>query len=116
MLAGDVETLETLWHEELRVQTPEGVLLDKADDLEHHRSGRQKLTKLLTSELVVALHGADLAVTTLAVELEGTFDGHAVGGRFRAIRTWHRAHDGPWQVIAGSLTRVLPRSPSMQSH
>lgn len=106
MLASDVETLETLCHEALLFHTPEGVLLRKEDDLENHRSGRQKLTKLQTSELVVELHGADLAVTTLRVDLEGTFDEQAFGGQFRAIRTWRRDHDGPWQIIAGAITRT----------
>lgn len=107
MLASDVETLEALCHEALLFQTPEGVLLRKEDDLDNHRSGRQKLTKLATSELVVELFGADLAVTTSLVDLEGAFDGSAFAGRFRAIRTWRREHDGPWQIIAGAITRLV---------
>ncbi len=106
MLASDVETLETLIHEALLFQTPEGVLVRKEDDLENHRNGRQKLSKLVTSELVVELFGADLAVTTLLVDLEGAFDGHAFAGRFRAIRTWRREHERAWQIIAGAITRV----------
>jgi hypothetical protein len=39
MLAGDVEELDRLLHPELLAVGPDGPMIDKAGDLEAHRSG-----------------------------------------------------------------------------
>lgn len=104
LLAGDVVVLDRLLHDSLLFTTSAGTLVRKEEDLENHRTGRQKLERLATRDLVVELHGGDLGVVTLLADLEGTFDGRAFGGHFRYLRTWRRDDDGVWRVIAGAVT------------
>jgi ketosteroid isomerase-like protein len=106
MLASDVPVLDRLIHDALLFSTPTGAIARKEEDLENHRTGRQKLTKLVQRDLVVELVSDDLGIVTVVAELEGTFDGAPFGGTVRYIRTWHRPHEGEWQIVAGAVTAV----------
>lgn len=106
MLESDVAVLDQLIHESLVFSSPMGALVRKDDDLENHRSGRQKLTKLVPRDLVIELFGDDLGIVTVLTEVEGTFDGQPFGGTFRYVRTWRR-ENGNWQVIAGAVTAAV---------
>ncbi len=106
MLAGDVPTLDRLIDDALLFVGPTGALFRKEEDLENHRSGRQRLTKLAQRDLAVELFGDDIAVVTLLADLEGTFDARPFGGTFRYIRTWQRQTDGAWRIIGGAVTAV----------
>jgi ketosteroid isomerase-like protein len=106
MLASDVDSLDRLLDDALLFASPTGALVRKHEDLENHRTARQKLTKLEPRDLVVELFGGDLGIVTVLTDLEGTFDGRPFGGTFRYIRTWHRGEDGAWRVIAGAATAV----------
>lgn len=108
MLEGDVSTLDRLLDDELVFVGPGGELATKADDLENYRSATQKIARHVPSALTIVLHGDDIAVSSVVVDLEGTFRGQPFGGTFRYTRTWRRAHDGIWRVIAGAVVGVLP--------
>ncbi len=103
MLASDVEVLDLLIDDALLFCDPSGELVRKDDDLENHRSGRQKLTNLVTRDLQIELFGDDVGVVSGIAELAGTFDGAAIGGTFRVLRTWRREHDGQWRIVAGAI-------------
>jgi ketosteroid isomerase-like protein len=102
MLAGDVEALDQLIHDELLFVGPTGALARKADDLENYRRGRQRMTKIEPRNLVIELFGDDIGVATVLTELEGVFDGSPFSGTFRYIRTWRR-EAGRWQIIGGAV-------------
>lgn len=109
MLAGDVEVLERLLHEDLLFLGPTGALVGKADDLDAYRSGRQRITRVAPRELVVQLHGPDVGVVTVIAELEGSVDEVVFAGTYRYLRTWRR-EDSRWQVVAGAVMRVAEAS------
>jgi ketosteroid isomerase-like protein len=105
MLAGDVGALERLFHDELLLVGPTGALARKDEELEAYRSGRQRLVRIATRELVVELHGPDVGVVSVIAELEGSHDGIPFTGAHRYLRTWRR-ESGLWQVVACSVVRV----------
>lgn len=105
MLASDVDALDRLLDDALVFSGPTGVLVRKEEDLENHRSGRQRLTGLVTRELVVELFD-DVAIVTTLADLTGTFDGASFAGTYRYIRTWRRGPEGAWRIIAGAVTTL----------
>src|SRR4051812_35744522 len=88
MLSSDIAALDRLIDDALLFSSPTGSLVRKHEDLENHRAGRQKLTKLESRELVVELFGDDLGVVMTLADVEGTFEGHPFDGTFRYLRTW----------------------------
>ncbi len=104
MLAGDVERLDDLIDDALVFVTPAGALVRKDEDVDNHRSGALKLTRMDPRELFVELFGEDIGVATVLVDLEGSLGETTFAGTFRYVRTWRRSQ-GTWRVIAGA---VLP--------
>jgi ketosteroid isomerase-like protein len=102
MLAGDVEALDRLIHDDLLFLGPTGALARKAEDLENHRQRRQRMTKIEPRDLSIELFGEDIGIATVLTELEGVFDDVSFSGTFRYIRTWRR-EAGRWQIIAGAV-------------
>jgi ketosteroid isomerase-like protein len=107
MRTNDVERLDTLLHEDLLFNTPDGVTATKAMDLANYRSGNIHLQTVAASDQIVHVIG-DTAVVAVTVELKGNYLGQVLNGTFRYIRAWKRDDDG-WKVIAGS---VVPLSTS----
>ncbi|HKG91502.1 MAG TPA: nuclear transport factor 2 family protein [Gemmatimonadaceae bacterium] len=103
-LAGDVAALERLIDDELVFTGPNGALFTKQDDLDAHRSGSIRITRLEPSEERIQLHG-DVAVVIVRMEMAGTFFGDPFGGSFRYTRVWRRRPDG-WRVVAGHVSAV----------
>ena len=101
-LASDVDELDRLLHPDLLAVGPDGGLVDKAADLEAHRSGVFKIHELSEEELEVRVDG-DTAVTFVVLHLRGEIAGDEVSGRMRYTRTWSR-DGGAWRVIAAHIT------------
>ena len=100
-LASDVDELDRLLHPDLLAVGPDGGLVDKAADLEAHRSGVFKIHELSEEELEVRVDG-DTAVTFVVLQLRGEIAGDEVSGRMRYTRTWSR-DGGAWRVIAAHI-------------
>lgn len=107
MLGGDVEALERLLHDEGIFVGPTGARVEKADELDAYRTGRQRFTRLASRELAVQLHGHDVGVVTVIAEVEGTVDAAPFAGTYRHVRTWHR-ESGLWQIVAAVAVGMGP--------
>ena len=105
MRASDVEALDRLLHPELVAVGPDGRLVDKAGDLDAHRSGVFTITELEEEDVRVKVIGTT-AITFVVLRVSGTIAGGEVGGRLRYTRTWVR-DGGCWRVVAA--TSVQPR-------
>ena len=103
--AGDVDALDALLDDRLVATGPDGASFDKADDLEAHRSGALRITKLVQEDLDVLLDG-DVAITRVTVSAEAVQGGVPMAGRLKYTRTWVRRDDG-WRVL-GAHFSVLP--------
>lgn len=101
MLASDVVALDSLLADGLIFIGPTGNVFSKDDDLDLHRSGRQRLNKAEWRSVEVVMHGSS-AVTLVIANLAGTFDGAEFSGDFRYCRFWAKA-DAGWRVVGGSV-------------
>ncbi len=104
MLHSNLSVLDALIADGLLFVAPDGSIVGKAADLELHRSGAQRLSQLDFTDLLVRAHG-EVAVTTVAAVVSGTFNAQPFSGGFRYLRTWARTRAG-WQVVAGSASSM----------
>ena len=100
-LASDVGELDRLLHPDLLAVGPDGSLVDKAADLEAHRTGVFEIHELSEEDVQVRVAG-DTAVTFVVLQLRGAIAGEAVAGRMRYTRTWSR-DGGAWRVLAAHI-------------
>jgi ketosteroid isomerase-like protein len=98
MLASDVEALDALLADDLSFVDATGKTWTKADDLNGHRYGMQRIEKLDVEEQSVRVYGG-FAVTVTRVALSGTFAGTPFAGSLRYTRTWGEIA-GTWRVVA----------------
>ncbi|CAM3684279.1 nuclear transport factor 2 family protein [Isoptericola cucumis] len=99
--AGDVDALEVLLHPRCVGSGPDGSVFSKEDDLESHRSGSLRITRLEEESLDVQ-EDASSGVTRLVAAVEAIQDGAAVSARLTYTRLWVRADEG-WLVLAATL-------------
>ena len=104
-LASDVGELDRLVDEALVFIGPNGAVYGKNDDLDAHRRGLIRITRLEPSEERVRLFG-HIAVVSVRMEMSGTFEGVAFAGPFRYTRVWRAVGDG-WRIVAGHVSAVL---------
>lgn len=103
-LAGDAAALERLVDDALVFTGPDGLLYGKQDDLDAHRNGWVRITRLEPSEERV-LRLDDVAVLSVRMDMAGTFKGAPFAGTFRYTRVWCARPDG-WRVVAGHVSAV----------
>ena len=103
-LAGDVAALDRLVDDALVFTGPDGLLYGKQDDLDAHRQGWVRITRLEPSEERVQRFG-DVAVIVVRMEMAGTFWGEPFAGTFRYTRVWCARPDG-WRIVAGHVSAV----------
>lgn len=104
-LAGDVQELDRLVDDALVFTGPNGAVYGKQDDLEAHRRGVIRITRLDPSEERIQRFG-HIAVVSVRMEMSGTFEGAIFAGPFRYTRVW-RAHADGWRIVAGHVSAVL---------
>jgi hypothetical protein len=103
-LTGDVAALDRLVDAALVFTGPDGAVYGKADDLDAHRQGWIRITRLEPSDERIQRFGS-LAVVSVRMEMAGTFKGAAFGGPFRYTRVWREGRDG-WRIVAGHVSAV----------
>ena len=103
-LASDVAELERLLDDELVFTGPDGGLYSKADDLDAHRAGEIRITRLEASDERVQRFG-EIAIVIVRMDMSGTFRGEAFSGPFRYTRIW-RARANGWRIVAGHVSAI----------
>ncbi|KAK47073.1 cytochrome P450 oxidoreductase [Caballeronia jiangsuensis] len=98
MLTSDVDALDALLADDLSFVDATGKVWTKADDLNGHRYGMQRIEKLDVEEQSVRVYGG-FAVTVTRVALSGTFAGAPFAGSLRYTRTWGDI-GGAWKIVA----------------
>ena len=103
-LRGDVEALDRLLDDALVFTTLEGTVVGKADDLNIHRSGRLRITRMDPGERHILRLGSTVVVS-VRMEAEATIDGVPARNALRYTRVWHK-RSGEWRVVAGHMSVV----------
>ncbi|MCD9576877.1 nuclear transport factor 2 family protein [Flavobacterium soyae] len=101
----DVSVLEQILHDDLLFNLPDGQTITKEFDLNSYRSGKMKIDSLEASDQIVNIID-NLAVVTVSVSLNGTYDNNPINGVFKYIRVW-KQFDGHLKVIAGSCVQLV---------
>jgi len=101
-LASDVAALDRLLHPSLTFVGPDGVLSDKARDLEVHRTGELRIDSLETHDLIVRITEG-VGITVLTARLEGVYAGLEFADRMRYTRCWASGAEG-WRIVAAHAT------------
>jgi len=104
-LTSNVEELDRLVDDALVFTGPNGAVYGKQDDLDAHRRGLIRITRLDPSEERIQRFG-NIAVVSVRMEMSGTFEGAPFAGPFRYTRVW-RAHEDGWRIVAGHVSAVL---------
>ena len=104
MLTNDVAALDRLIDDTLMFVALDGSVVGKEDDLAAHRARRLRLVSLEPSDRHVQRHGP-IAVVTVRMALDGTWDGAPASGVYRYTRVWRERPDG-WRIVAGHLSVV----------
>ena len=104
-LASDVAALDRLVDDTLVFTGPDGAIYGKSDDLNAHRDGMIRITRLEPSEERIQRFGS-IAVVSVRMEMAGSFRGTAFAGPFRYTRVWCDRPDG-WRIVAGHVSAVL---------
>jgi ketosteroid isomerase-like protein len=104
-LASDVPVLDRLVDDALIFTGPDGAVYGKQDDLDAHRRGMVRITRLEPSEERIQRFGP-IAVVSVRMEMSGTFQGATFAGPFRYTRVWCARREG-WRIVAGHVSAVL---------
>jgi ketosteroid isomerase-like protein len=104
MLQNDIAMLDRLLSDDLVFSDPDGVIVNKAQDLALHQSGDIIFTIYKIDELLVQSYDP-IAVAHVKVNLAGNFKGGDFAGDFRYLRIYLKQGD-QWKIIGGQVTAI----------
>lgn len=107
MLTSNVPVLDELIADDLVWTMHTGFVADKQYDLEAHRSGIFKFTKVDVSDRQIHSYRDDCAVVTFQADLAGSAGDEPFAASFRFTRVWLQRQDR-WQIVAGHVSQLLP--------
>ncbi len=105
MLTSDVDALDELISDSLFFTAPTGDVISKQMDIEMHRSGVQKLTKLETLEQHIRFYKG-FAVVAAKMQIEGVYGSEKIRGVFAYTRVWAVSDNGKCQIAAGHVSQI----------
>lgn len=106
MLTSDVAVLDELIADDLVWTMHTGFIGNKQYDLEAHRSGVFRFTKVEISDRQIHPYTQDCIVVTLKAELAGILNGQEFSEPYRFTRVWLKRHNS-WQIVAGHVSQII---------
>ncbi|GFE72254.1 nuclear transport factor 2 family protein [Chroococcus sp. FPU101] len=104
MLTSDVSALDELIADDLVWTMHTGLVVNKQYDLDAHRSGIFKFTKLEIGDRQIHSYG-DCIVVTLKAEIAGTLNHQSFCETYRFTRIWVQRQNR-WQIVAGHVSQM----------
>ncbi len=83
----DIEILDSVLHDDLLFNGPDGQTYTKAQDLEMHRSGAMVVNSISASDETIHLID-DTAIVAVTIETTGNIGDFAMDGQYRYLRVW----------------------------
>lgn len=105
MLLSDVDALDKLIADDLVFTMHTGFVVNKQYDLDAHRSGVFKFSKVEICDRQIHDYG-NCVVVTLKAELAGAYNGQAFSEPYRFTRIWIQRQNC-WQIVAGHVSQVV---------
>ena len=103
-LSSDAVVLERLIDDALVFTAIDGKVASKQDDLDLHRSGHFKVTRMEPREWhVLPLQG--LVIVNVLMDAQASIAGELKSGLLRYTRVWYQRPEG-WRVVAGHVSEV----------
>jgi len=96
--------LDTLLHDDLLFNGPNGQTATKALNLQNYRSGNIHLQTVESSDPLLSMVDGDVVVA-ITVEIQGNYLSQKIDGKFRYLRVW-KQFGNDWKVIAGSVVAL----------
>jgi ketosteroid isomerase-like protein len=107
--SGDTATMDKLLSDDYLGINPNGVVVTKAQQLEHMRSRKLVIHSLQTSDQKIKLIGP-IAIVTSLTEVDAVNDGVPVHGKFRYTRVYQRLTDGSWKITSFEATKLAKQA------
>jgi ketosteroid isomerase-like protein len=104
MLENDIAMLDRLLSDDLVFSGPDGVIVNKSQDLALHQSGDIIFTTYEIDELLIQSY-EPMAIAHVKVKLAGNFKGKDFAGDFRYLRIYLK-QDEQWKIIGGQVTAI----------
>ena len=102
---GDADLLETLLHDGLLFNLPDGQTKNKAFDIDTYRSQNMVVSAIAARDMEISIADPQTATVAVTVDLNAQWHGTPVDGSFRYLRVW-KYTDMRWQIIAGSVVQL----------
>jgi ketosteroid isomerase-like protein len=106
---GDTATMDKLLSDDYLGINPSGVVVTKAQLLDHMKSRKVVINTLVTSDQKIKLIGP-IAIVTCLAEVDAMNDALPVHGKFRYTRVYQHLPDGSWKVTSFEATRLANQS------
>jgi hypothetical protein len=106
MLVSNVAVLDELIADDLVWTMHTGFVGNKQYDLEAHRTGIFRFTKLEISDRQIHSYSKDCVVVTLKAEIAGILNSQPFSETYRFTRVWLQRQNR-WQIIAGHVSQIL---------
>jgi ketosteroid isomerase-like protein len=104
MLISDVAVLDKLVADDLVWTIPTGQVVNKQFDLDAHRSGSFRFTKIEIRDRQIHDY-SNCVVVTLKAELAGAVNNEAFSETYCFTRVWVQRQKG-WQIVAGHASQA----------
>jgi ketosteroid isomerase-like protein len=104
MLGNDIAMLDRLLSDDLVFSGPDGVIVNKSQDLALHQSGDIIFTTYEIDELLIQSY-EPMAIAHVKVKLAGSFKDGDFAGDFRYLRIYLKQNE-QWKIIGGQVTAI----------
>ena len=105
-LNADLAALDELISDDLLFTGPDGQPGTKAQDIDAYRSGTVRFLEHVPQELRIRRVGANVAISSLRVQLAVDVAGNMSRGTYRYTRVWAREDDRIWRVVGGHVSLI----------
>lgn len=103
-LAGNVDILDQLLHDDLVAVAPTGQIVTKAMDLNAHRAKTMTIEEASTVIDEISIIG-DTAISIVTMQAKGKMMGTPLEGQFRYFRVWQRFGDS-LKIVGASFMQL----------
>lgn len=104
LLGSDIFALNNLIGDRLIFTLPTGDRVTKEMDLEAHKSGGIKISKIENFDQEIRCYD-QFAIVAVKCNLEGTFNKNSMNGTYSYTRVWAKLNEN-WKIVGGHVSNI----------